>query len=39
MSYASTASLVVDVVDGAYELANPVMEEGDFRRYPDRDAA
>src|SRR4051812_684175 len=27
MSYASTASLVLDVVDGAYELAGPAMEE------------
>jgi len=28
MSYASTASLVLDVVDGAYELADPAMEGG-----------
>ena len=39
MSYASTASLVLDVVDGAYELASPAMEEGDVRRFRDRDAA
>src|SRR5271157_4222480 len=30
MSYASCASLVLDVVDGAYELAKPTMEEGDI---------
>lgn len=39
MSYASTASLVLDVVDGAYELAGPAMEEGDIRRFRERDAA
>jgi hypothetical protein len=39
MSYASTASLVLDVVDGAYELAGPAMEEGDIHRFRERDAA
>ena len=39
MSYASTASLVLDVVDGAYELAGPAMEEGDVQRFRGRDAA
>ena len=29
MSYAATASLVMDVVDGAYDLAGPALEEGD----------
>jgi hypothetical protein len=28
-----------DVVDGAYELAGPAMEEGDIRRFRERDAA
>ena len=39
MSYASTASLVLDVVDGAYDLAQPTIEEGDIRRFRGRDAA
>jgi hypothetical protein len=39
MSYASTASLVLDVVDGAYELAGPAMEEGDVQGFRGRDAA
>jgi hypothetical protein len=39
MSYASTASLVLDVVDGVYELAEPAMEEGDIRRFRERDVA
>ena len=39
MSYASTAALVIDVVDGAYELAGPTMEEGDIRRFRDEGAA
>ena len=29
MSYAATASLVLDVVDGAYELAGPALRESD----------
>jgi hypothetical protein len=39
MSYASTASLVMDVVDGAYELASPAMDEGEFPRFRNRNAA
>ena len=39
MSYASTASLVLDVVDGAYELADPALEEGEIRCFRGRDAA
>jgi hypothetical protein len=41
MSYASTASLVMDVVDGAYDLARPAMDEDDdgVRRFPRREAA
>jgi hypothetical protein len=38
MSYASTAELVLDVVDGAYDLAGPIMEESDVRRFRDRAA-
>jgi hypothetical protein len=39
MSYATTASLVFDVVDGAYELAGPAFGEADIHRFRDRDAA
>ena len=39
MSYASTASLVLEVVDGAYALANPAMEEGEIPRFAGRRAA
>ena len=39
MSYASTASLVLEVVDGAYALANPAMEEGEIPRFRGRSAA
>ena len=39
MSYASTASLVLEVVDGAYALASPAMEEGDVSRFRNRNAA
>ena len=39
MSYASTASLVLDVVDGAYSLAQPAMEEGEIPRVRARNAA
>ncbi len=39
MSYASTASLVLEVVDGAYELAGSAMEEGDVSRFRGRGAA
>ena len=31
MSYASTCSLVMDVVDGAFDLAQPAMDEGDIQ--------
>jgi hypothetical protein len=37
MSYASTATLVMEVVDGAYELANPAFAEGDVHRFRDRE--
>jgi hypothetical protein len=39
MSYATTVSLVLDVVDGAYELAGTTMEEADVPRYRGREAA
>jgi len=39
MSYASTASLVLDVVDGAYSLAQPAMDEGEIHRFRGREAA
>ena len=39
MSYASTASLVLEVVDGAYELANSALEEGEVSRFRGRNAA
>lgn len=39
MSYASTASLVLDVVDGAYALAQPALDEGEFPRFRGRNAA
>lgn len=39
MSYASCASLVLDVVDGAYELAKPTLEEGDIPHLRGRHAA
>lgn len=38
MSYATTATLVMEVVDGAMELAEPVMDP-DVRRFSGRDAA
>jgi hypothetical protein len=37
MSYASTCSLVVDVVEGAFDLAGPVMDEAGLM--PSRRAA
>jgi hypothetical protein len=39
MSYASTASLVLDVVDGAYDLANPALEEAEIPRFRRRESA
>ena len=39
MSYASTASLVMEVVDGAYSLANPAMDEAEVPRFANRKAA
>ncbi len=39
MSYATTASLVLEVVDGAYALASPAMEEGEIPRFRNRNAA
>jgi hypothetical protein len=39
MSYASTASLVLDVVDGAYNLASPALDEGEVPRFHGRNAA
>ncbi len=39
MSYASTASLVLEVVDGAYALASPAMDEGEIPRFRNRNAA
>ena len=39
MSYASTASLVLEVVDGAYALASPAMDEGEIPRFRGRHAA
>ena len=39
MSYASTATLVVEVADGAYALANPAMEDGEVPRFTRRKAA
>ena len=39
MSYASTASLVMEVVDGAYSLANPAMDEAEVAHFPRRKAA
>jgi hypothetical protein len=39
MNYASTASLVMEVVDGAYSLANPAMEEAEVPRFVQRKAA
>ena len=39
MSYASTATLVLEVVDGAYDLANPALDEGDVPRFRGREAA
>jgi hypothetical protein len=39
MSYASTASLVMEVVDGAYELAGPALEDGEVARFRGRNAA
>ena len=39
MSYASTASLVMDLVDGAYDLAQPAMDEGEIPRFRGRRAA
>ena len=33
MSYASTCSLVMDVVDGAFDLAEPTMDEGDIQPF------
>ena len=38
MSYASTATLVMEIVDGAYSLANPAMEEGEVPRFAHRKA-
>ena len=39
MSYASTASLILDVVDGAYDLAGPAMDEGEISRFRERKLA
>lgn len=39
MSYASTATLVTEVVDGAYDLAGPALEDGDIRQFRHRNAA
>ena len=39
MSYASTASLVMEVVGGAYSLANPAMGEAEVPRFAHRKAA
>jgi hypothetical protein len=39
ISYASTCSLVVDVVEGAFELAGPVMDEAGVMPLPRRRAA
>ena len=39
MSYASTASLVMEVVDGAYSLSNPAMDEAEVPRFANRKAA
>jgi len=39
MSYASTASLVLEVVDGAFELSSPAMEEGEIQRFRGQDVA
>jgi hypothetical protein len=39
MSYATTASLVLEVVDGAYELASPALEEGDVSPFRGRNEA
>jgi hypothetical protein len=38
MSYASTCSLVVDVVEGAFDLAGPVMDEAGVMPLPRRRA-
>jgi hypothetical protein len=38
MSYASTATLVMEVVDGAYDLASPVLDDGDIRQFRHRNA-
>jgi len=34
MSYATTCALVMDVVDGAYELADPALQGPDIRQLP-----
>jgi hypothetical protein len=39
MSFASTTSLVLEVVDGAYSLANPAMGEGEVPRFVGRKTA
>ena len=39
MSYASTASLVMEVVDGAYSLVNPAMDDAEVPRFAHRKAA
>jgi hypothetical protein len=39
MSYASTASLILDVVDGAYDLAGSAMDEGEIERIRGRNVA
>jgi hypothetical protein len=36
MSYASMASLVLEVVDDAYSLASPAIKEGDISRFRTR---
>ena len=36
MSYATTCALVMDVVDGAYDLADPALQDPDIRRFPQR---
>jgi hypothetical protein len=39
MSYASTASLVLEFLDGAYTNWRPAMEDGEVPRFRSREAA
>jgi hypothetical protein len=34
MSFASTVSLVIEDLDGAYSLANPAMDEAEVAHFP-----